>query len=325
MNFLTATKVRPGQGRYCVGMGTDQHRRVRIAIGPAFNWHSPEPGSMRAFLLSTSLLLGTLLPASHEALLLLLEAGAVDMEARGLGGHQGECLQVTVANRTARPITTSIPVGWVFPSSEAPVQDLIVVREEMVALTPGGSRLVTCRAFCCEAPNHSPDPGATYRTGAPGTDELQRVAHAIAAGRYPDHLAQHAIWVVSDGHDLAGMGALDGTVDDTLRHALARITGLPPPTYTVRFADDPHRACSGRPEAIQRDLRVDLPSGGLVTLVVVDREGRIVRTLLAREVFAPGDHRIPVELDVLDWPPGRYALHLHTSADPGVHRMPFAL
>ena len=82
MNFLTATKVRPGQGRYCVGMGTDQHRCVRIAIGPAFNWHSPEPGSMRAFLLSTSLLLGTLLPASHEALLLLLEAGAVDMEAR---------------------------------------------------------------------------------------------------------------------------------------------------------------------------------------------------------------------------------------------------
>ena len=324
-SFLTTAKVRREAGAYCPAVVPDQQPDVRIPRTGPFLLVYRNTLPMRALLLLTSLLIAPLVPASHEALLLLLEAGAVELEARGLGGHQGECLQVTVANRTARPVTTSIPVGWVFPSAEDPVQDLIVVREELVALAPGGSRLVTCRAFCCEAPNDPPDPGAIYRTGAPGTGELQRVAQAIASGDHPDHLAQHAIWVLSDGHDLAGMGALDGTADDTLRYAVARITGQPPPMYTVRFADDPHRACSGRPEAILRDLPVHLPSGGTVTLVVVDRVGRIVSTLLAREVFAPGDHRIPVELDVLDWPPGRYALHLHTSAEPGVHRMPFTL
>ncbi|MEZ4760756.1 MAG: hypothetical protein R2810_13335 [Flavobacteriales bacterium] len=55
------------------------------------------------------------------------------------------------------------------------------------------------------------------------------------------------------------------------------------------------------------------PPGGLVTLVVVGPGG-------AHRAYAAGPrgvrtrgYYIPVELDVLDWPPGRYALHLHTS------------
>ena len=178
-----------------------------------------------------------------------------------------------------------------------------MVREEMVALTPGGSRLVTCRPLL-RSSNHSP-------TGPPTGPEHPAPMNCNGRPRHcrrsiSGHLAQHAIWVVSDGHDLPAWAPWTALWDDTLRHAPACITGCRRPR-TVRFADDPP-GLFGRPEAIQRDLRRIYPRG-LVTLVVVDREGRIVRTLLARGVRT-GNRRIPVELDVLDWPPGRYALHL---------------
>ena len=254
----------------------------------------------------------------------LLEHRLIDVKPVGLGTHSGESIRVTVRNLTGDPLSTSIPVGWVFTSQVPEVQDLIVTREELLALAGGATRTVTCRAFCCEASGSGPSEGEVFRAGRPAPEKLAAVAHVIALGAYNDEIAQHAIWVLSDANDIASMGAMDSTTMDTLRLAVSRLSGQPAPLYSMQYAQEEERACSQRPSSIQRRLPYST-MGTAFTAVVIDRTGHVMQVLHFNTPLEAGTHMLAFDLDVSTWPPGSYAIHAHSTDRAGVHRMPFTL
>jgi hypothetical protein len=254
----------------------------------------------------------------------LLEHRLIDVRPVGLGTHSGESIRVSVRNLTAGPLSTSIPVGWVFTSKEPEVQDLIVTREEVLALAGGATRTVTCRAFCCEASGSGPSEGEVYRAGRPAPEKLVAVAQAIARGEYNDEIAQHAIWVLSDANDIASMGAMDSTAMDTLRLAVSRLSGQPAPLYSMQYAQVEGRVCSQRPSSIHRRLPYST-MGTVLNAVVIDRTGHVVHVFNSNTPLEAGAHTLVFDLDVNGWPPGSYAIHAHTTDRAGVHRMPFTL
>lgn len=263
--------------------------------------------------------------SSFTPLVQLLEEGRVAVSAEGLGGHDGECVKVTVQNRSGGRVTTSIPVGWRLVSVTPEVQDLLVVREELLAVAAGASVSVVCRAFCCEASGTGPAAGERYKGGHQASEALTRVAQAIASDDHPDDAAQHAIWVLSDGHSIAGMGAMDSSRADSLRLVVSRLSGQPPPRYSMRFAEEPGRVCSGRPEAISRVLLYEVPAGTEFHAVVVDRQGRVLQVLEDHAWLEPGRHRMALDVVVLGWTPGTYAIHAWSTDRAGVHRLPFTI
>ncbi len=260
----------------------------------------------------------------QRSLIELLEHRLIDVKAVGLGGHSGESVRVTVRNLSAGPLNTRIPVGWVFTSQVPVVQDLLVTREEVLAIAGGATRTVTCRAYCCEATGTGPSEGEIYRAGRPANAKLQAVAQAIARGAYTDDMAQNAVWVLSDNNDIASLGAMDSTVYDTLRLAVSRISGQPAPLYSMRYAEEEGRVCSQRPSSIRRRLRYTT-MGTAFTAVVLDRNGHVVRVLNDHTQLEPGTHTLTFDLDVNDWPPGSYSIQAHSTDRAGVHRMPFTL
>lgn len=274
--------------------------------------------------LCAAILSSAVMALEQRPLIELLENRLVKLEPRGLGGHAGECLRVTVRNNSATPVHTSIPVGWVFTSQQPEVQDLIVTREEVLAIAGGASRSVTCRAFCCEAGGSGPDEGEVYRPGHLANAKLLAVAQAIARGEYDDDIAQNAVWVLSDGNDIASLGAMDSTLADTLRLAVSRISGQAVPLYTVRYAEEEGRVCSPRPVSIHHGLRYTT-MGTEFTAVVLDRQGHVVRTLHDRTWLEPGTHNLSLDVDVDGWPPGIYSIQAYSTDRAGAHRMPFTL
>ena len=99
---------------------------TRIDEGGALH---DETGHMRTLTATLMLLSLHATAMDHEALSVLVEAGAIELKPRGLGGHSGESVVVDVRNRTARTLRTSIPAGWLFPSVNEGIQDLLVVRQ----------------------------------------------------------------------------------------------------------------------------------------------------------------------------------------------------
>jgi hypothetical protein len=263
--------------------------------------------------------------ATTSSLVELLEQGRIELTPRGLGGHSGECLKVDVKNRSASSIRTSIPAGWVFVSEEPGVQDLIVVHEEVIALGPNGRSTMTCRAFCCEASNSGPGENEVYRKGHPAELKLAQLAQVVDSAKYADDIVQSAVWVLSDGHDIASLGALDGSKDDTLRNRLSALSGQPAPRYTVRYAGDESRACSGRPQTISRIISLNHGTAQQLTIVVRSDAGRSMQVLQDHMPVAAGGVDVPVTLNVLGWPEGRYAFYVYTTASNDVHRLPFTL
>jgi hypothetical protein len=263
--------------------------------------------------------------ANELSLVELFEQGRITMVVSGTGVYEGESVKVDIANTSARAFRTRIPPGWRFVSERGPVQDLIVVREELIALAGQGRTTMVCRAFCCEASGDGPEEGERYKRGGMAELSLVTVAQAIASANYHDDLAQHAIWTVSDAHDIASMGALTGTAEDSLRMVVSRISGQPAPLYSMRFADEEGVVCTGRPAYIERSLDIALSAGATLTVVVIDRYGSVAAVLYDHEQLTPGLHTLRLEADVLDWPPGRYAFRAHTSDQAGVHRLPFEI
>ncbi len=255
----------------------------------------------------------------------LLERGQVTLQPKGLGGHSGDCLSVDVRSTSSTPLRTSIPAGWVFVSEVPEVQDLIVMREEAIALAPRGQATVTCRAFCCEASNSGPDAGEVYRKGHPAGKKLIALAQLVDSSDYADNIVQSAVWVLSNGHDIGSLGALDGSAEDTLRNQLSLLSGQPAPRYTVRYAPSEHAACSGRPESISRIIDYTTAGAQRLTVIVKNDAGRLMEVMYDRELMAPGQYSMPVTAHVLDWPKGRYAFYVYTDEASPVSRLPFVL
>lgn len=265
------------------------------------------------------------LAAEEEPLVQLIEEGRVHLAAEGVGGHSGECLRVLLQNTGNTTLRTRIPAGWVFVSRRPEVQDLVVMRNEVLALAPHASTTVTCRAFCCEAHNISPEAGEPFRQGHPAGAALFTLAQWVDGGRYDDALVQSAVWVLSDGNDIGSVGALDGTANDTLRLRLSRLSGQPVPRYTLRYAPDSLHACSQRPASIFRTIDMTFGSTQRLTVFVRNDQGRVMAVLFDREPIGPGTAAIPLEVDVLDWPAGRYAFQVFTDEGTLVRRLPFDL
>lgn len=255
----------------------------------------------------------------------LLEQGRIELTPRGIGGHSGECLKVDVKNRSAKAIRTSIPAGWVFVSEVEDVQDLIVVREEAIALAPNGRTTVTCRAFCCEASNSGPGEDEVFRKGRLASEKLATFARFVDSLGYDDGIVQSAIWVLSDGHDIGSVGALDSSANDTLRNKLSALSGQPAPRYSVRYAEDERMACSGRPASISRVVSVARGVPDRLTIVVRSDAGRLIDVIQQRMPIEAGRAQVPVELNVLNWPKGRYAIYAWTEGGTDVQRLPFTL
>ena len=277
------------------------------------------PGTALAFLAhATSAASGTPL---HE----LLEHGRIVLHPIGLGGHSGECLRVDVKNLTSAAVNTAIPAGWIFVSEDPMEQDLIVVREEVIALAPNGRRSVTCRAFCTEASMRAPGKDALFRKGHPAPEKLTILARYVDSLAFEDDLVGAAVWVLSDGHDIASLGALDSTKNDALRDLISTLSGQPAPRYTLRYAEDDRMACSGRPSTITRTLRFNNAAPQRLTVLVRSNDGRTHHVLHSGTPLVSGSTVITLALDVQGWPGGTYAFHVFTTEAEGVRRLPFHL
>lgn len=255
----------------------------------------------------------------------LLSGKQLSIHATGTGVHSGDAVLATVKNTTGNTVSTSIPAGWTFASADEQVQDLIVVREERFVLRPGASRTITCRAFCTQGGLRGPNEGERYRPGDLAAPQLVSLAQAVDAGAYDDHVVQAAVWVLSDGYAIAGMGALDSTATDTLRMLVARLSGQPPPRYGVRFVEEPGRVCTGRPGMVEHrfDMAIAVPS--VLYAAVLDAQGKMLQVLEDRSYQPAGRYARRFEVPVEGYVPGRYAIHVWTISQPGVHRLPFTL
>lgn len=245
----------------------------------------------------------------------------VSITAISTGGHSGECLSLTLTNRSDRPIRTSIPPGWLMQNTDPAAQDLMIVDRQPVELAGNSSRTVTCRAFCVESTDGSPEQGIGLRSVGLAQPTWVKLAEHLVKNQVAESDAQTAVWAVANGHDIAG---IDPNATG-LRKFVAELTGRPIPWYAKTYAPttEEGRVFSDATTAVHGEIDFYLNTNGVVTVLVHNAQGRLVHTIGKDRHLGPGQYGMEVDLTVLGWAKGTYTIQFFVDGSQLLKKLEF--
>lgn len=257
-------------------------------------------------LLTTPLFLN----AQNKSLSQALAEGLVTLQAEGLGGHAGECLQATVTNVGKRPLRVVLGPGMVFQSQDTTLQDLLVVDNEEYLLAANQKRSFKLVGYCCEMYRGGPGTGAVFQLVNQSNDKLSQVASYLYKNYLDKNpMAQQAVWSVSDNADLSAVwDRAQPEKSKKLIEFLAQLTGRPVPWYRSEYAKAaPGPQMAKRPMMmIEADWEFTLPENDSLTLAVFNDAGEQVDVLMTNKLYSSGIYTFTFSYKTNRLPKGVY-------------------
>lgn len=257
----------------------------------------------------------------EESLDRSITSGAITIVGKCLGGHTAECLVVELNNNTDRPIRTTIPAGWLMQNTDPEAQDLMIVDHQPVELPARSSRTVTCKAYCVESSDDSPEKGVGLRSMGLAQPPWVKLAEYLVKHDVSEGHAQAAVWAVANDHDIAGIDP----AAVALRTFVAELTGREVPWYAKNYAPptEERRVFSNATTSVHGEIDFHLNTNGVVTVLVHNAQGRLMHIIGKDRYLGPGSYGMEVDLTVLGWAKGTYTIQFFVDGSRLLKRLEF--
>ncbi len=106
----------------------------------------------------------------------LVKNGSVKIEAKSLGNHDGECIQIRVSNLLKQTLTFSIEPGYEFISDDSTMQDILIVVNKKFTIPAAATRVANLIGYCCRLSRSSPAENASFTWGGKKRTNLVAMA-----------------------------------------------------------------------------------------------------------------------------------------------------
>ncbi|MFM2286330.1 MAG: hypothetical protein RLZZ543_1827 [Bacteroidota bacterium] len=240
-----------------------------------------------------------------------LKSGRISIELTSLGGHQNKCVELKLLNRSADSTLVLLEAGRKLIADDSSMQDILVVREELIHLAPHQEKRLAVTGFCCRAHRKSPASKSQFQLGPMAPNAWVEVAAHISRSNYPSYAIQSAVWALSDNHSIAAISTSEKGGNNPLRSLVAKVKNLPLPWYSIEYEPDTSRLFSNKPQRVWGEIEYYVPNNGQVTLVIKDAKGRNIRTLINAQNVNPGTYTYFVDEPLKGWKNGTYTLMLY--------------
>jgi len=225
----------------------------------------------------------------------------VEITSNGNGLADG-MLTAKIKNVTNSPLNVNIPAGQIFICEEDPRQNLIIVKEEVFALSPNKDYTKSLVGMCIEADDMSPGNDVTYKVGKKAADNLMKCAEFISKNKLYNSTGQNAIWVFSDNHEIGWIDA-STPAEIELREYAAKLKGVENPWYsTSRLGNQNHQLSDtydpNQPRTevyemteaeINGNFEWSLDKRTNITFAIYNSEGKAIRTFFSDKQFPHGE------------------------------------
>jgi hypothetical protein len=121
----------------------------------------------------------------------------------GESGHYGECIQLTVTNKTNRQLNLTIPAGQLLNSTDTGVQIMIVTKDHSIPLANKQQLSTKVYAMCSQKKKKAPTEFSSFTVGNMAQKELKSMATFIGSKHYQTNAGQQAMWALTDGISIA--------------------------------------------------------------------------------------------------------------------------
>lgn len=250
----------------------------------------------------------------------------VVVTSNGQGVNDG-LLDITITNKTSSTLDIAIPPGQLFICSEDPRQNLILVREELLAIHPWKSVTHQLISMCIESEDFSPGNAIGYTPGKVATGGLLKCSQYINTNKIFNHSGQTAIWVFSNDHDIAWIQT-NNENEKQLRKYVAELKNSTDPWYQTTHINTANNQLTDhyKPELpstevynwssaeINGNFDWKMSSPASITFAIYDESGQVLRTFFSDKSFSPGELSLRFHYKASRIPRGTYYARM-TSAN----------
>jgi hypothetical protein len=239
--------------------------------------------------------------------------GILSAKVRSLGGHSENCISITLRNLSASETTILIESGRRLDSDDSTKQDILVVKERTIKMAAGEERDVSIYGFCCQSTKGSPSKGEKYSIGHMADSPLIKIAEYIYENAISANIAQHAIWTVSNNHSIASVNGNNEDIRE-LKKYLSKIKQIEIPWYDIRYADPlPGEVFSDKAVMVSGEIPFQINNMTIGSMIVFNQNEQIVDVVFNSSPLLPDYYRYPVDLNVKNYPKGKYTIKLFTN------------
>jgi len=207
-----------------------------------------------------------------------------------------------------KDIKIRFETGLQFASRDTSEQDQIILQARTLLVRAGATVTPSFASYCTQAKHLSPDEDSPYDIKKEANGKLLELCQFLSNEEEVDYIAQHAVWTVTNDHDLKGLWHQDTKTAIKIQNFVAKLTGKPLPKYTVRYKDGRERQVAFSAEAVIITARhqYDLEADATMTCKIYNEEGEMVQAVFENMPQKKGHHTFSFHLKALDLPAGKY-------------------
>lgn len=242
----------------------------------------------------------------------LAEKNKIEVALKSLGGYQGHCVQLEMKNLTTEQLHIWLEAGRRLGNTDPGEQDILVVKEQKIDLTPGSVKTIQAFGFCCMAKNGSPTAGGKFELGWMEKDNLLWIAQFInSQPALEHHVIQSAVWIFSNGNNPASI--IDDKSENTmvLKRAIAEKLNIEIPWYEIYYERDSQRVFSDIHYKLKGTIEYTLPNRGWISMLVRGSGRQVLHRFTQPAFVEGGNYNYDIDLNIKDWPKGKYDIEIY--------------
>tara|TARA_B100000508_G_scaffold138286_1_gene134071 strand:+ start:116 stop:988 length:873 start_codon:yes stop_codon:yes gene_type:complete len=226
--------------------------------------------------------------------------------------HYHQPIIISLTNISEEELLIKIPIGQQFASVNSDTQDLILVKEELIAMKPKETLKKSLYAMCTQQENSAPGTQDEYLLGGLAEGALQATVKEIQQKEAFNTIGQYAVWSLTDAYGLTNISGFDEIEATHFRNFIANELGVEPPSMDeVENYNEPQentQELAGH--IVGGDFNYGFSKTSNVTIGMFNNRNVIVRELLNSPETPPGKHHFSFQFDTMQYTEGEYFIRL---------------
>ena len=229
----------------------------------------------------------------------------------------GKGLTLHIENKSRESLELTIDPALVFTSDDTTSQDLMLAGNEHTIIAAGGSRDIELQSYCAKSHARAPVKGTGFKYWKQADSNTIKILDYIQKNGINNETAQHAVWVMTNKHELSSVYDPDhDTASRKLIAYMAQVLKAELPAYYKQYAIN---TTPGRPVFEGRALKIfalfqwEIDHPQYLTLAVYDEADKQIDLMFSNRLFKTGRYELTARFSSSSEPAGDYYIRLSTA------------
>jgi hypothetical protein len=254
--------------------------------------------------------------AKHQRICLqqALNFKLVKATAVSLGGYQGFCINVCLKNLSNDSLIVILEAGRRLNSIDEKTQDILITRQEIIALKKAENKSVKVKGYCCQAYNYAPLIGAKYDVNKLADSNLVMLSRYLNENNFESQAEQYAVWALSDSKSSAQITSVNDSLITPLKKMVCALKGEVLPWYSIVSSTYVFRnaVIITTPLYLRGNLEYTIDADSYATMHILNAKGIEVGKIVSKWLLAGKNQNYTLNIPIKNLNKGKYIVELKT-------------